>query len=198
MREAIPDFCGEITRDLQGELNKYYDPTKTGIGRHGDGERRMVVCARTGYHFPLIYQWYMRSKVISEEVRLDLEHGDVYVMSEKATGFDWKSSSFPTLRHCAGSANYIKLPDKHKPEGGNLDFALLPAKSKKAAAPKQQEEKKLECKRKTKAAAKEKPKASESGDDETSLARELIRLKKQLKKVQDMRKKVEELSDEPF
>ena len=95
----------------------------------------------------------MRSKVISEEVILDLEHGDLYVMSEKATGFDWKRSSFPTLRHCAGANCYIKLPDKHKPEGGRLDFALLTAKTK--TGKNKQKEQVTECKHKTKAAEKE-------------------------------------------
>jgi hypothetical protein len=97
-------------------LNRYFDPKETGIGRHGDGERMIVVCARAGYSFPLIYQWYMRSKVCTPEFRLDLNHGDMYIMSQKAVGNDWKKKVIPTLRHCAGSDKYIKLPKKHLPD----------------------------------------------------------------------------------
>ncbi len=55
LRAEIPNFAGRLTEGLLTELNKYYDPKNTGIGRHGDGERRIVVCARLGYSFPLLY-----------------------------------------------------------------------------------------------------------------------------------------------
>jgi hypothetical protein len=32
----------------------------------------------------------------------------MYVMSEKAVGFDWKKRIVPTLRHAAGCDKYIK------------------------------------------------------------------------------------------
>ena len=35
-------------------------------------------------------------------MRIDLSHGDMYIMSEKATGNDWKKSSIETWRHAAG------------------------------------------------------------------------------------------------
>jgi len=40
---------------------------------------------------------------------LSLNHGDMYVMSEKATGWDWKYRSRATLRHAAGADKYLKL-----------------------------------------------------------------------------------------
>lgn len=51
---------------------------------------------------PLRYQWYHKSKPISDETVIPLAHGDIYVMSNKATGFDWRSPSKTTLRHGAG------------------------------------------------------------------------------------------------
>jgi hypothetical protein len=39
----------------------------------------------------------------------DLEHGDMYVMSEKTTGFDWKSKTKYTLRHAAGCDKYTTI-----------------------------------------------------------------------------------------
>ena len=38
-----------------------------------------------------------------------IEHGDMYIMSEKATGFDWKSKSKYTLRHAAGCQKYTDI-----------------------------------------------------------------------------------------
>ena len=49
----------------------------------------------------------------SKEYRVTLDHGDLYVMSEKAVGEDWKKSASLTLRHCAGAEKYLKLPKKH-------------------------------------------------------------------------------------
>jgi hypothetical protein len=40
---------------------------------------------------------------------LQLAHGDVYVMSEKAVGHDWRSKSQVTLRHSAGAAKFTSL-----------------------------------------------------------------------------------------
>jgi hypothetical protein len=38
-----------------------------------------------------------------------LNHGDLYVMSEKAVGQDWKRKVIPTLRHAAGAKKYTGL-----------------------------------------------------------------------------------------
>ena len=42
-----------------------------------------------------------------------LNTGDIYIMSEKAVGSDWRKSSMYTLRHAAGSNKYLSL-DKYK------------------------------------------------------------------------------------
>ena len=36
-----------------------------------------------------------------------VRHGDVYVMSEKATGFDWRLRSKTRVVHAAGAAKYV-------------------------------------------------------------------------------------------
>jgi hypothetical protein len=40
---------------------------------------------------------------------LTLQAGDLYIMSDKATGNDWKKSSILTLRHAAGAAKYTTI-----------------------------------------------------------------------------------------
>lgn len=89
--------------DLVAEGNHYYDSAKCGIGFHGDTERRLVVGCRFGAPMDLEYQWYLRSEPVGERVVLKLNHGDMYVMSSKAVGFDWKSRSKYTLRHGTGT-----------------------------------------------------------------------------------------------
>jgi hypothetical protein len=34
---------------------------------------------------------------------------DIYAMSEKATGFDWKKKTIVTLRHAAGCKKYLQI-----------------------------------------------------------------------------------------
>lgn len=41
---------------------------------------------------------------------IELNGGDIYIMSSKAVGCDWKSSSTVTLRHAAGPlSNVVKV-----------------------------------------------------------------------------------------
>jgi len=91
-------FCEELTC----ELNMYYDVSKTGIGFHGDSERRKVIGCRMGQEMPLYYQWYYNGERVGKKYKFVLKHGDMYVMSDKAVGFDWKKRVIPTLRHSAG------------------------------------------------------------------------------------------------
>lgn len=105
----MPEILGEIANDLVVEGNYYYDIKKCGIGYHGDSERSKVVGVRLGATIPICYQWYIRHKPVGENMRFDLNHGDLYIMSEKAVGNDWKRSTFHTLRHAAGSKNFISI-----------------------------------------------------------------------------------------
>lgn len=100
VREYLMKFLG--LTDLVAEGNKYWDVTKTYIGFHGDGERRVVIGVRLGADFPLHYQWFHQNKPISQRITINLKHGDLYIMSDKAVGWDWKRSSAITLRHAAG------------------------------------------------------------------------------------------------
>lgn len=108
LRAALPRLLGEGVADLFAETNKYYDVSnaKVGIGFHGDTERRVVVGVRLGKgsdSMPLRFQWYQRSKAISKEHTVPLRHGDIYAMSDKATGHDWlKDKKGATLRHGTG------------------------------------------------------------------------------------------------
>lgn len=106
----LGEYIGEKGFNLQAEGNYYYDINKCGIGFHGDTERKKVVAIRLGATIPLCYTWFHNNEKISEIVNINnIEHGDMYIMSEKATGFDWKSKTKYTLRHAAGCEKYIKI-----------------------------------------------------------------------------------------
>lgn len=107
-REIIPRYFGEMARNLKAEMNYYYDVDKCGVGYHGDSERKIVICVRLGASIPICYQWYYQGKRVGPRIRLELNHGDVYAMSEKAVGTDWRRRIVPTLRHAAGCKKYIE------------------------------------------------------------------------------------------
>ena len=107
IRDELPQFLGEKARNLKAEGNYYYDSDKCGIGWHGDSERTRVVALRLGQSMPLYFRWYMKSEPISDRIRIDLNDGDMYVMSGKAVGTDWKSKNIPTLRHSTGAEKYV-------------------------------------------------------------------------------------------
>jgi len=109
VRTTLPDIVGDKAAGLMAEGNHYYDATKCGIGYHGDGERRRVVAVRTGATLPLCYQWYKNGQPQGRRLKVDLAHGDVYIMSAKAVGTDWKRRSIHTLRHAAGADKFIRV-----------------------------------------------------------------------------------------
>jgi len=106
LTQRIRETIAEWTEDelLKGEANYYYDLSQCGIGYHGDGERRKVFAVRVGASekMPLYYQWFQNSEPVGERIQLVLQDGDMYVMSEKAVGFDWLKKKIPTLRHASG------------------------------------------------------------------------------------------------
>lgn len=101
MRSTASALLGNICT-LQCEGNRYYDTSKCYIGFHGDTERNIVIGLRIGGPFPLHYRWYYKHEPISNILSINLNDGDMYMMSYKAIGTDWKKSSIPTLRHAAG------------------------------------------------------------------------------------------------
>ena len=106
LRSAWSTVIGDSASSLYAEGNYYYDPSKCGIGYHGDSERKKVVAVRLGATIPLCYQWFCQGKPVGHTGTWQLGHGDVYVMSDKAVGYDWKKKSTLTMRHAAGAAKY--------------------------------------------------------------------------------------------
>lgn len=106
IREVVAEWTEDVL--LNGEANYYYDISRCGIGYHGDGERRKVCAVRMGSTMPLYFRWYQNSEVISDCIEVVLNDGDMYMMSEKAVGFDWLKKKVATLRHATGCKKYTK------------------------------------------------------------------------------------------
>eukprot|EP01092_Planopodium_desertum_P004852 TRINITY_DN2053_c0_g1_i2.p1 TRINITY_DN2053_c0_g1~~TRINITY_DN2053_c0_g1_i2.p1 ORF type:complete len:212 (-),score=18.19 TRINITY_DN2053_c0_g1_i2:25-660(-) len=70
----------------------------------------------------LALKWDTKSKMygrvvnkkasIGERVKLILNHGDLYVMGDRATGNNWKLKKIPTLRHAAGAKRFLTIKKK--------------------------------------------------------------------------------------
>jgi hypothetical protein len=114
LRNKLHKYFGKKAKKLYAEMNYYYDLDNCGIGFHGDTERRIVICVRLGATIPMHFQWFHRYKPIGERKIFSADHGDIYIMSAKAVGHDWKKSSLPTLRHAAGSTKYTTVKIKKK------------------------------------------------------------------------------------
>jgi len=108
----------DLNCTLQAEGNLYFDKNTCGIGFHGDAERRVVIAMRLGASLPLHFQWFQRSQAFGERIILQLNDGDMYAMSEKATGNDWLKKTIKTLRHATGAPKYLQIKAKNLPDSG--------------------------------------------------------------------------------
>jgi hypothetical protein len=88
----------------------FYDSRKSGIGWHGDRERRKVVAVRLGRSMKICWQWFHACKPVGTKYEYMINSGDIYIMSEKAVGADWLYSASYTIRHAAGCSKYTDLP----------------------------------------------------------------------------------------
>jgi len=123
IRQVISEWTEDVL--LNGEANYYYDISKCGIGFHGDGERRKVFAIRMGETLPIHFQWFRRSEPVGDPFIIDLNDGDMYIMSEKAVGFDWLKKIKPTLRHATGCRKYTQiLPKKTKKTNVNVEVQI--------------------------------------------------------------------------
>lgn len=107
--DQFPIYFGEKARHLKGEGNYYYDTRTCGIGYHGDSERRKVIALRLGAPLSIYYQWYRHGAPVGYTMEIPLNGGDMYLMSEKAVGTDWKKSSIYTLRHATGAKKFTDV-----------------------------------------------------------------------------------------
>jgi hypothetical protein len=97
------------TVGLNAEGNHYFGP-KSNINYHGDQERKIIVCLCLGKSTELVYQCRFPEEDAAIKQRLAAtlraNHGDIYFMSQKAGGYDWKfgRNQWPEPRFVHGAA----------------------------------------------------------------------------------------------
>ena len=113
-KNSLVKAFGDKANNLNCEGNLYYIPGKTGIGYHGDTERKKVIGVRFGGNMNINYMWHYNNKPRGMNVSISLEKGDIYCMSEKTVGTDWLDAPKKqfTLRHAAGGEKYTTKTDK--------------------------------------------------------------------------------------
>lgn len=102
------------------EVNHYYDPSKCGLGWHGDAERNVNMILRMGarsVEMPLNIQWFYNQSPYGAVMQVPLQQGDLLLFSHKALGTDFKTPPLarPTLRHAVG-VNARPKPTKEQKE----------------------------------------------------------------------------------
>jgi hypothetical protein len=114
IREEIPNIIGKKGKGFSCEGNLYYDINSTYIKAHSDLERTMVFAVRLGQTMKLAFYWFYQWKAISNPIKFTLNHGDIYINSEKAVGPDGNRPSIITLRHAAGLDKFLEWKPKKK------------------------------------------------------------------------------------
>lgn len=110
VREKMADFFAvdnylskEFLLGLPADSNRYYD-LKKGVGLHGDIWRKIVIEIGLGRTAVLRYYW-KKSLELNKEymppLDIDINHGDMYIMSEKATGQNLKKAYNLTESICS-------------------------------------------------------------------------------------------------
>lgn len=109
---GIREHLAQLSLKSQGlfaEGNHYYGP-RSNINYHGDGERKIIICLCLGKSTKLTYQWRYPEPNAAKQQRLaatiTANNGDIYIMSEKAGGYDWKfgRNQWPEPRLVHGAA----------------------------------------------------------------------------------------------
>jgi hypothetical protein len=102
--DSIPELQN-IRKDLERDLKEfsgthipivaegnYYYNSKCCINYHGDTERKLVLGLRLGSEMSILYQWYRGKDIYRGEMEFVLSPGDLYIMSSKSIGNDWKTA----------------------------------------------------------------------------------------------------------
>jgi hypothetical protein len=91
--------------------------------RAGDATREM----------PMMFQAFQHDEPVGPKTSIRLNRGDVYIMSSKAVGTDWRNSSRITWRHAAGNpatCSYVREKEtaEQKRERERLSSAIKKGK----------------------------------------------------------------------
>ena len=178
IRQVISEWTEDVA--LNGEANYYYDLSQCGIGFHGDGERRKVFAVRMGSTMPIYFKWFQNSEPVGEPFELVLNDGDMYIMSEKAVGFDWLKKKIPTLRHSTGCSKFTGVKNADEEQIESLKEAEKAEKETLKQAEKQKKEAEKALKQAEKAEKETLKQAEKQKKEAEKAEKEALKQQKQL------------------
>lgn len=76
----------------------YYNHEKLNLKYQGSKVNNMI-CIHLGDPIKLSYKWFFANKSVSDDFMITLNHGDLYIMNEKATGHDCKLKKNTVLKY---------------------------------------------------------------------------------------------------
>lgn len=109
VRSKLTAYFGSNAKDLRCQGNYYCDLAHGGVGFQAETQSKKVIAVYLGAPIPLYFQWFKQGKAVGERIKLLLKHGDMYMMSEKATGCDWNTQTIYTVQHVLGCDKYLTL-----------------------------------------------------------------------------------------
>jgi predicted NAD-dependent protein-ADP-ribosyltransferase YbiA (DUF1768 family) len=113
IRELLPKIIGEKATTAEGN---YYDINQVGRGFQGENDAIGMRFGDDDSGFPLYFQWFLKNEPVGDKYKFDLKNGDLYIMSEKSMGNDWKNKNVLTLRRAMGADKYLKTNNQVDPE----------------------------------------------------------------------------------
>lgn len=113
VRKGLTNLGIPKCENLLAEANVYHSDN-SGIGFHGDSERRMVIGANMGEERIIEWQAFLKTLPIGERVTVTLRSGDMYFMDEDACGHHWTKSGYrtPHYRHRAGYSTWLNRDER--------------------------------------------------------------------------------------
>jgi len=113
VRKGLTNLGIPKCENLLAEANVYHSDD-SGIGFHGDSERRMVIGANMGEKRVIEWQSFLNTLPIGKRVTVTLRSGDMYFMDEDACGHHWSKSGYrtPHYRHRAGYPTWLNRDER--------------------------------------------------------------------------------------
>lgn len=100
------DVLKEIKKTFEklvGTVNvngQYYFNDKAGHKYQGYNGKRIHLHLNDDIR--VYFQWYVNRDKIQEPIEVTIHHNDLYILSDKAAGFDCKQKNIPVIKHAVG------------------------------------------------------------------------------------------------
>ena len=117
VRDGLSAWGKELDIPNMQELNfeaNVYHSENSGIGFHGDSERRMVIGCNMGAKRYIEFQAFQDALPTGMCISIPLRNNDMYFMCEEACGHNWKDGHYKRLhfRHRAGYRPWLRKNTK--------------------------------------------------------------------------------------